>query len=121
SKRIPMKLERLIISSDDTIKTALEKITDNTKGLCFVVNEDNKLVGVVTDGDIRRGLLRGLHISDKVGEVLNSNFVSLHYSTPDSEIVSHLSDKIKLIPLVDDDNYIIDYASINKIRRIPIA
>jgi perosamine synthetase len=116
-----MKLERLVVSREATIKTTLEKINDNCKGLCFVADDQNRLIGVVTDGDIRRGLLNGKGIETKVNEVLNTHYVSLHYKASDTEIVNHLNDKIKLIPLVDDNNYIVDYASINKIRRIPIA
>lgn len=54
-----LKLEKHIINELDSIKSILELLTDLGSNLTlFVVNVDKKLIGVITDGDIRRGLLK---------------------------------------------------------------
>ena len=56
-----MKTEQLalfLISPDSTVVEAMQRIDRNARGILFVTNEQQKLLGVVTDGDIRRWLIR---------------------------------------------------------------
>ena len=56
-----MKAEQLalfLISPDSMIVDAMKRIDRNARGILFVTNEQQKLLGVVTDGDIRRWLIR---------------------------------------------------------------
>ena len=58
-------MNNLIIKNKDSIKTALQKLQENKKR--FLICLDDKLVsGLITDGDIRRGLLDGLTIFDSI-------------------------------------------------------
>ena len=52
---------------------ALNIINEGISNCIFIVSEDFKLQGLVTDGDIRRGLLRGLVLGDSILEVLNDD------------------------------------------------
>ena len=52
-----MDLKKLVITSNSDLKKALKLIDLNALGLLFVVNTKNKIVGVITDGDIRRHIL----------------------------------------------------------------
>ncbi len=54
-------VEDFIVKSNSTIKEALTVINKNSYGICFVVL-DKKLVGVVTDGDIRRALIKSIKL-----------------------------------------------------------
>ena len=70
----------------------LKKINRNLKGLIFVIDEKNKLLGSISDGDIRRGLIKK-NISQIV--TVNSKFVnnkpfSLNYKTDIKTILYHL-------------------------------
>ncbi len=59
-----------IISIDSTIKEALIKLNDLGKdAVLFVVNNKNKLMGSLTDGDVRRGLIRGITLDSTLKEV----------------------------------------------------
>ena len=71
-----LKLEQLTIDSKASIKEALQIINNNERGICFVI-EGKKLVGIATDGDIRRSLLRGVEINHSIASIMNRNFVSL--------------------------------------------
>ena len=67
-----MKAEQLtlfFISPDNTVVEAMQKIDRNARGILFVVNEQQKLLGVITDGDIRRWLIRTGELKAAVGNL----------------------------------------------------
>ena len=66
-----------IIEHNKTIKDALILINKNARGIVFIVNK-KKLIGVITDGDIRRFLMKGLKISSSVIQAMNSEFTYLN-------------------------------------------
>lgn len=69
-----MKAEQLtpfLISPDNTVVEAMQKIDSNARGILFVVNENRKLLGVLTDGDIRRWLIKTGELSGAVERVMN--------------------------------------------------
>ncbi len=71
------KLEMLFIMNNKNLKVAMKKLNDTAEKILFVVDEQGKLLGTVTDGDIRRGLLNGLNFTDGIGNVMYKEFVSL--------------------------------------------
>lgn len=71
-----MKTEQLmpfLIFPNGTIVEALQKIDNNAKGILFVVSENRKLVGVVTDGDIRRWLIKTGELQGRIEQIMNKN------------------------------------------------
>lgn len=71
-----MKAEQLtpfLISPDSTVVEAMQKIDSNARGILFVVNQNRKLVGVLTDGDIRRWLVKTGELHGIVERVMNHN------------------------------------------------
>lgn len=116
-----MEIRELTIYSSSDIKEALLKLESTGLGILFVVTNNQTLVGVVTDGDIRRALIAGTLMHMPVEEVMNKNYVSLPIETDNIKILQCISEKIKIIPLVDENNYLVDFASINKIRKISVA
>lgn len=116
-----MQLTDLMIHSGTTLREALSKIDRNGMGVIFIVNDNEKLEGILSDGDIRRALLKGSNLDTAVTSAMNTGFLSLPVNTDDLEILKHISDRVKIIPLVDKTGKLVDYASINKLRRISIA
>jgi DNA mismatch repair protein MutS len=94
-----------IISHKETIRKAMETLTSLGENLTlFVINENNQLVGVVTDGNIRRGLVSGVKIDDEVREIMNINFKYLFENKFSfEEIVRLREESVKIIPLIDKE------------------
>ena len=107
-KGIP-KLDQMIVSKNASIRDAMEIIERNTQGICFVVDK-GFVVGVLSDGDIRRALIGGAHIDKQIFEVMVRSFIVLSVSAPPDLIQSMLSESIRHIPLVDDEGKLVDYA-----------
>lgn len=116
-----MQLEKLTVTITATIKDTIAAIDKNAVGLCFVVDEAQQLQGVVTDGDIRRGIMQGQDLAADITTVMTRQPVHLPVEATNEEILKTLSSKIKAIPLVDASGKLVDYAAWNRIRRIPVA
>jgi perosamine synthetase len=116
-----IELQSLMIQSNATIRCALESLNKSGLATLFVVNNENVLLGILTDGSIRRSLLSNYDLDCSVIDVMKSEFISFPVETDNAIILSAINDSIKVIPLTDENNRLVDYASINKIRRISIA
>ncbi len=113
-------IQDLLITESESVRAAIQVIDKNAQGVCFVVNAKKILVGILTDGDVRRAFLQGKHLDSPLHEVMQRAFTALHVDTPQDEILRKLNDKIRHIPLVDDENIPVDFACTRKLRRIPI-
>jgi len=67
------ELSRFLIAQTAIVVEAMQKIDLNAKGILFVLDENEKLAGVVTDGDIRRWLIRTGDLHGKVSNIMNRN------------------------------------------------
>lgn len=102
-----LKLDTLIVSKTDTLKEAMGTITAGRSGIAFVT-EGEKLVGVISDGDIRRALLSGAILITPVHKVLNTNYISSE-KKPKKELLQILKrEKITVLPIVDKDGNLLD-------------
>jgi CBS domain-containing protein len=107
-----MQLENHLILENSIIKEALLKINKigNPDLLTlFVVDSENKLLGSITDGDIRRGLIKGIDVEDSIKNVYYNNVkYVVDNKSPDYEKMNYLrSKKVKLVPLVNEQNQIL--------------
>jgi len=62
---------KTLLPTDATLKHAIRSLNDSALQIVVIVAEDDTLIGTITDGDIRRGLLRGLELSSSVEAVVN--------------------------------------------------
>ncbi|MCL2918341.1 nucleotidyltransferase family protein [Shewanella litorisediminis] len=93
--------KNVLIKSDDSIRNALEIINREALRVALVVDKEQNLVGVVTDGDIRRGLLNNLCLSDGIAMVMNTNPTTAQSGTPKQDLVELMQRKgIISVPLL---------------------
>ena len=92
------KLKDITVKENDKIDRALKVINSNSLGACFVVDKNKILKGILTDGDIRRGLIKKYSLNDNVVKFVNKNFFSLNYKSNKSKIAKSFSSRIRLIP-----------------------
>ncbi len=106
-----MKTEQLIpflISPDNTIVEALQKIDSNAKGILFVVNDERKLVGVLTDGDIRRWLLKTGELQGEVKRLMNRNPKAIYRKELASAREFMVKYSITALPVVNSKGIVSD-------------
>jgi perosamine synthetase len=114
-------IEQMVINASEALKEALIGFNKNAQGLLFVLDDEGKLCGTITDGDVRRVLIDGAEISASVSEAMKKDFHSLSVDAKDSEITNMLAKlDVSHIPLISSDGKLVDYASVSRARRIPI-
>lgn len=108
-----------IISHTLTIKNALEKLNESRGRTLFIVDNANKLVGTLSDGDIRRGLLKGCNLDTLVTEVAHKNYKFVQENNTNKQELDVLKKSdITLIPIVDKDGILIKIVDISKMKAI---
>jgi mannose-1-phosphate guanylyltransferase/mannose-6-phosphate isomerase len=97
-------MKNLIIKHNDSIKIALIKLQKNKKRFLICLCDNESIFGLITDGDIRRGFLNGLTISDAVSKVVNTRFEYLTVDSSFDEVCEKFKfDKIDFLPIVDNN------------------
>ena len=97
-----MNIDKLIILKNESIKRAIKAIDEGGIQFALVVDDDRKLLGTLTDGDIRRGILNGFNLDSQISYVLNEKFIFVN--EPNSLIKSQKLMKkynVKYVPLLD--------------------
>ncbi len=112
-------IKKFTILHNETIKTALEKMCTLAKGplILFVTNEE-KIAGSVTDGDIRRGLINGASIQDKIETVMKKDFKYITDYKDYKKIDKYKNEDLKIIPIVTKDKKLIKFLDLTKLKAI---
>lgn len=101
-------LKDLMVGTGATLLETITAISAGTKQLALVVDENQKLLGTVTDGDVRRGLLRGLTLEANVTEIMNTKpTVASDTDDPREVLEKALERLIHQVPVLDADGRVI--------------
>lgn len=97
-----------IVKINTPIKIAIERLNKVGIKIALVLDENFRLLGTISDGDFRRGMLSGLTLEDTVEKIMNKNPRTVNEGTSRLEILKLMNDtKILQIPIVDRNNFVI--------------
>jgi Nucleoside-diphosphate-sugar pyrophosphorylase involved in lipopolysaccharide biosynthesis/translation initiation factor 2B, gamma/epsilon subunits (eIF-2Bgamma/eIF-2Bepsilon) len=109
-------IEKILVYMDYSVKKALEILDLGARGVVLVVDKNKKLLGTITDGDIRRSILKGISLESSIQEIVHYNPVCASIHMTREEIKDLLIKKaVKDIPIVNDENQLVDIISIKDI------
>lgn len=113
------------ISKEKTLIEALSSICALAPEplVLFVIDENGKMVGTLTDGDSRRALIAGASLNDKIEKIMHRNFNYMKYDAIDDvkEIKRQKELKMKLVPVLDRERHIVEIINLEKFKtRLPI-
>ena len=112
-----------LITSKTPIKEALQKLDILARdAILFVVDTNDKLIGSLTDGDVRRGLLKGVTIDEDVGEIIQQNPRFIRKGSRDIyKIIKLRSQNFRIIPVIDTEDKVITIVNFRNLRSyLPI-
>lgn len=114
-----------IINKDITLIEALSRINGVAPEplVLFVVDEKERMVGTLTDGDSRRALIAGASVTDKVEKIMHRNFNCMRVEDIDDvkEIKRQRELKMRLVPVLDKENHIVEIINLERFKtRLPI-
>ncbi len=106
------KLQRLLVPIEISLKKAMQKLNETGKKILFVTDGEYRLLGTLTDGDIRKGILKGVNFGDDIGVVVKRKFTSLtcseiHHNKEHAKKLM-IGKKIEQIPILNDSGVIVD-------------
>jgi N-acylneuraminate cytidylyltransferase/CMP-N,N'-diacetyllegionaminic acid synthase len=99
-----LKLSDLIISSQETLRNAMQRMTQNYKGVLFVCDHSAHLIGVLSDGDVRRTLLDDTLLVAPVSKVMNVDPITAETTQEAINLLHRLA--VVAVPVVDLDGQI---------------
>ena len=91
------------ISKNSSIRYAIKKLDKGGIGFITVIDDNNKVIGILTDGDFRRAVLDRIELTTPVEKIANNNFIFLrkHYNKKEAEDLLR-NPKVKHIPILDN-------------------
>ncbi len=112
------QISEIKITPSVSIREALRIIDTGAMKIAIVVDADGKLIGTLTDGDIRRGLLKGMELSDPIRDIYNNQPISVKISDPKEKIIElAISRRVYQIPVIDEDGRVIRLAEIDQLIK----
>src|SRR6056300_844440 len=94
-------LDQLTLHQDSSIQQAIETLENTHLRIVFAVDSKNFLVGVLTDGDIRRALIKGMSLTSKIETAINKNFFSVGPDATEAETLALMQENdILTVPVL---------------------
>ena len=107
-------LKSLTIDAETSIREALGAIDRSKRQIALVVDSDGKLIATVTDGDVRRGILRGVDMDGPVSEVMHREPTTITKGAPDAEARRLIRErKLQHVPVLDEAGRVVDLATVS--------
>lgn len=117
--------QKYIIHQNQSLLEALTQINALQQGplVLFVVDDENRMVGTLTDGDARRALIAGSNVNEKTQAVMHTNFKFIRKGEGDIVVQLHKQRELsmRLVPILDKNNRIFDIVNLEEfVTRLPI-
>ena len=103
-----------LVAPTASIHEAIKAIDSCSMQIALVVDADDRLLGTVTDGDVRRAILSGTSMDAPVGDVMNKEFRVARNTDPKDLLLRRMaSQRVRQFPLLDDDDRVVGLAYID--------
>jgi D-glycero-alpha-D-manno-heptose-7-phosphate kinase len=106
-----VNLDLFLISETASLREALAQLDANHHGIILTTNGAGRATGLATDGDVRRKLLDGGSLDDRIASCVNTDFVWADSSTPRELLLKQLDHRIQVIPLLDPSGKLVGIVS----------
>ncbi|MFD1020656.1 nucleotidyltransferase family protein [Thalassobacillus hwangdonensis] len=113
------EIDKLFLPPDTSLRKTLEMIDASAMQIALVVNDKKQLLGTVTDGDIRRGIIQGHSLDLPVEKVMNRNPITASIKEDKTKLLKMMGEKrIHHIPLLDDERRVVGVETLHgRIQR----
>ncbi len=110
---------KICIHANKTLVDALNNLESEETQIVLIIDSDKKLLGTISDGDIRRHLITGNSLLTKVSEVMNKNFISIKKEENKQKILYLMKEKgINQIPVIDESGQILDLILLKELIEV---
>ena len=111
-------IQNIKLSKNASIEEALKVIGDGAMQIALVVDKSDKLIGTLTDGDIRRGLLKGLDLKSSIESItFKTPTIAKESDTKEMILKLAISKKLNQIPIIDESGKVIGIQEISQLVK----
>jgi len=119
------ELGRVTVTPNNSVREVMECIDQSAKGIALVLDEQRRLIGTVTDGDIRRAILAGMDLELSISELLRqrqpgfaAGAITAPLGTDDTTLLHLMSENdVRHIPLVDEAGCVADISFLTELVK----
>jgi dTDP-glucose pyrophosphorylase len=116
-----MNPEDLFVTEGSTVREALERVSKTGKGLTLVVDRQRRLVGIATDGDLRKAILRGVSLDTGIEAAVNRSPVVAPAGLPAAGALALMRQhSYRHLPLVDDAGRVVELLLLDELLAPPL-
>lgn len=103
-------MKDITVKSDITIREAMKKLSKIGEKCLAITDEKNMLLGTLSDGDVRKGILKGIAINNSIASIYQQNPTVLYKGKYNQDKAKELFFKYKfdIIPIVDENKTLVD-------------
>jgi dTDP-glucose pyrophosphorylase len=110
--------KKLLVSPTDTLKDTISVLHKGGYRIALVVDKTNKLLGTVTDGDVRRALIGGVSMDDEIKSVMNKQPFTISDDTKKEDALKLMEDKDFLhMPILNRNNILCDLLTLQQLHK----
>lgn len=111
---------KILVPPSASIKETIKIIDEGGLQIALVVNEQNKLLGTITDGDVRRGILKGISLDQSVLLIMNPDPITVSPAIDPKQLLALIkSKKLQQLPVVDKEGCVVGLKHLNSIIQAP--
>lgn len=107
-----------LIPSGTSIRESLNVLDKLAKdAIAFIVDDSNMLIGSLTDGDVRRGLIKGTDLENPVDDIIQTNPRFIRKGDQDiQKVIEYRENNFKIIPILDKDERIVNVVNFGDLK-----
>jgi dTDP-glucose pyrophosphorylase len=107
-------LNDLVVLAETPVFQALKQIEKGAAQIALVVDAAGRLMGTLTDGDVRRGILRGVSLDAPVSSVMNCSPITIAAGTTRDEAIDLMRSRgVHQLPVLDDERHVVDLITLD--------
>ncbi len=109
-----------ILSLDARLRDVLMTLNKGVFGVVFISDKDSRIIGLFTDGDVRRAMLDGAGLETPVLDYMKRDFVFGSVKQGRDENIKLLNEKVRHLPILDEQGRLVDFLSWAEMWRLPV-
>jgi dTDP-glucose pyrophosphorylase/CBS domain-containing protein len=101
------RFQRILVAADASVREVITAIDDGAVEIALAVDEDRRLLGTITDGDVRRALLTGTKLDDPITDVIHREATTAPMATSPTELLALMTERsIEQVPLIEGERVV---------------
>ncbi len=114
-------ISKNLCSVECSIRDVMESLNKGVNGIIFLHDNNGVVKGLMTDGDVRRAILKGAPLEDKVRKYMNTDFIYALEGLPRNEYLKKIQGKILQLPILNEEGHLVDILFFKENAFLPVS